>query len=75
MLTLYILQYYSMFLIRKSDAQQELEDFTEESRQLECELEASLKQSENEIRDLRLTVRNLQAELESSRVFYFIIFI
>ncbi|XP_026469396.1 nuclear distribution protein nudE-like 1-B isoform X3 [Ctenocephalides felis] len=55
------------YLQEKSDAQQELEDFTEESRQLECELEASLKQSENEIRDLRLTVRNLQAELESSR--------
>lgn len=56
-------------IYRKSDAQQELEDFTEESRQLERELEASLEQSDNIIRDLQLTNRNLQAELESSRVY------
>ncbi|XP_026467033.1 nuclear distribution protein nudE-like 1-B [Ctenocephalides felis] len=55
------------YLQEKTDAQQELEDFSEESRQLECELEASLEQSENVIRDLRLTIRNLQAELESSK--------
>lgn len=57
------LKYYQ----EKLDGQQELEDFTEESRQLEAELEAQIEQDENQIRTLKNNLNQLQIETESQR--------
>ncbi|KAG4073990.1 hypothetical protein HA402_014195 [Bradysia odoriphaga] len=49
------------------DVKQELDDFTEGSRQLEAELEMSLQQHEKTIRDLKLALNQLQTDNESLR--------
>lgn len=57
------------------DVQQELEDFTEGSRQLEAELETSLEQREKTIKDLKMALNQLQIDNETLRVcvvFFFI---
>lgn len=53
---------------RKLDCQKEFEDFTEESRQLEQELETTLIQNEKQIRDLNGMISNLRDDNESLRV-------
>lgn len=55
-------------LLRKLDCQQELEDFTEESRQLETELEATIEQNEKSLKDLRSALNQQQLENDSIRV-------
>lgn len=50
------------------DVKQELDDFTEGSRQLEAELETSLIQNEKTIKDLKLALNQLQIDNESLRV-------
>jgi hypothetical protein len=55
-------------LIRKLDCQKEFEDFTDESRQLEQELEATLIQNEKQIRDLNSMIIGLREDNESLRV-------
>lgn len=57
-----------IFYSRKMDVQSELDDFTEESRQLEAELEATIEQNENTIKALRLNCSQVQSENESQRV-------
>lgn len=51
----------------KLDCQQELEDFTEESRQLETELEATIEQNEKSLKDLRSALNQQQLENDSIR--------
>lgn len=53
---------------RKVDCQKEFEDFTDESRQLEQELETTLIQNEKQIRDLNGMIINLRDDNESLRV-------
>lgn len=53
---------------RKIDCQKEFEDFTDESRQLEQELETTLIQNEKQIRDLNGMIINLRDDNESLRV-------
>lgn len=55
-------------LCRKLDCQKEFEIFSEESRQLEQELETTLIQNEKQIRDLNGMVINLREDNESLRV-------
>jgi hypothetical protein len=50
------------------DCQKEFEDFTDESRQLEQELETTLIQNEKQIRDLNSMIIGLREENESLRV-------
>lgn len=57
-----------LFVRRYLDVQQELEDFTEGSRQLEAELETSLEQREKTIKDLKMALNQLQNDNESLRV-------
>lgn len=56
--------------IRYLDVQQELDDFTESSRQLEAELETSLEQRDKTVRDLKIAVNQLQIDNESLRVIF-----
>ncbi|XP_053694991.1 nuclear distribution protein nudE-like 1-A [Sabethes cyaneus] len=49
----------------RSDVQREFDDFTEESRQLEAELEMTVEQQEKKIRDLNQLVSQLRVECES----------
>jgi hypothetical protein len=58
-------------LIRKLDCQKEFEDFTDESRQLEQELETTLIQNEKQIRDLNGMVISLRGDNEALRVSFF----
>lgn len=58
----------TVFRCRCLDVKQELDDFTEGSRQLEAELEMSLQQHEKTIRDLKLALNQLQIDNESLRV-------
>ncbi|KAG5671020.1 hypothetical protein PVAND_001238 [Polypedilum vanderplanki] len=51
-----------LFRKEKLDCQKEFEDFTEESRQLEQELEATLIQNEKQIRDVNSMVESLREE-------------
>ncbi|KAG5678120.1 hypothetical protein PVAND_007819 [Polypedilum vanderplanki] len=51
-----------LFRKEKLDCQKEFEDFTEESRQLEQELEATLIQNEKQIRDANATIESLREE-------------
>lgn len=51
----------------KADCQKEFEDFTEESRQLEQELEATLIQNEKQLRDANQTIDSLRDENQSLR--------
>lgn len=53
---------------RKVDCQKEFEDFTDESRQLEQELETTLLQNEKQIRDLNSAIISLREDNESLRV-------
>lgn len=53
---------------RKLDCQKEFEDFTDESRQLEQELETNLIQNEKQIRDLNGLINNLRDDNETLRV-------
>lgn len=53
---------------RKIEVQKEFEDFTDESRQLEQELETTLLQNEKQINDLNYTITKLSEETESLRV-------
>jgi phage shock protein A len=55
-------------LIRKLECQKEFEDFTDESRQLEQELETTLIQNEKQIRDLNGMVISFREENEALRV-------
>ncbi|XP_055596820.1 nuclear distribution protein nudE homolog [Uranotaenia lowii] len=49
----------------RNDVQREFDDFTEESRQLEAELEMTVEQQEKKIRDLNQLVAQLRVECES----------
>ncbi|XP_058449908.1 nuclear distribution protein nudE homolog [Malaya genurostris] len=49
----------------RNDVQREFDDFTEESRQLEAELEMTVEQQEKKIRDLNQMVNQLRVECES----------
>jgi len=51
-----------------TDVKQEFDEFVEDSRQLEAEMEATLEQKETAIRDLRKQVIQLEKENESLRV-------
>ncbi|CAO1431815.1 unnamed protein product [Diamesa serratosioi] len=51
----------------KLDCQKEFEDFTDESRQLETELETALIQNDKQIRDLNSTINSLRNDNESLR--------
>jgi hypothetical protein len=53
---------------RKLDCQKEFEDFTDESRQLEQELETTLIQNEKQIRDLNAMIISLRDDNDSLRV-------
>ena len=53
---------------RKLDCQKEFEDFTEESRQLEQELETTLIQNEKQLREKNGMIINLRDDNESLRV-------
>jgi predicted RNase H-like nuclease (RuvC/YqgF family) len=53
---------------RKADCQKEFEDFTDESRQLEQELETTLIQNEKQIRDLNGMIMSLREDNDSLRV-------
>lgn len=55
---------------RKLDCQKEFEDFTEESRQLEQELETTLIQNEKQLKDANQTIDSLRDENQSLRVSY-----
>jgi TolA-binding protein len=61
-------------LFRKADCQKEFEDFTDESRQLEQELETTLIQNEKQIRDLNGMIISLRDDNESLRVRKLLIF-
>mgnify|MGYP003428853270 FL=1 len=50
------------------DVQKEFEDFTEESRQLEQELETTLIQNEKQLRDASQTIDSLRDENQTLRV-------
>lgn len=63
-----IVRSINTFICRCLDVKQELDDFTEGSRQLEAELEVSLKQQEKTIRDLKSALNQLQIDNESLRV-------
>ena len=56
------------YICRKLDCQKEFEDFTDESRQLETELETALIQNDKQIRDLNSTIISLRNDNESLRV-------
>ncbi|XP_058816473.1 nuclear distribution protein nudE homolog [Topomyia yanbarensis] len=49
----------------RNDVQREFDDFTEESRQLEAELEMTVEQQEKKIRDFNQLVSQLRIECES----------
>ncbi|XP_039439872.1 nuclear distribution protein nudE homolog [Culex pipiens pallens] len=49
----------------RNDVQREFDDFTEESRQLEAELEMTVEQQEKKIRDLNQLVSQMRIECES----------
>lgn len=49
----------------RNDVQREFDDFTEESRQLEAELEMTVEQQEKKVRDLNQLVSQLRVECES----------
>ncbi|XP_055376222.1 nuclear distribution protein nudE homolog isoform X2 [Condylostylus longicornis] len=51
-----------------TDVKQEFDEFVEDSRQLEAEMEATLEQKETAVRDLRKQVIQLEKENESLRI-------
>lgn len=57
-----------MLQFRANDIQQELDEYTENSAQLEKELEASLVQVEKQNRDLEHQNQRLKNEIEMLRV-------
>ena len=58
----------NVLINRKVDVQKEFEDFTEESRQLEQELETTLIQNEKQLRDASQTIDSLRDENQTLRV-------
>uniref|UniRef100_A0A673FSZ8 NUDE domain-containing protein n=1 Tax=Sinocyclocheilus rhinocerous TaxID=307959 RepID=A0A673FSZ8_9TELE len=50
------------------DAQEELQEFQEGSRELEAELEAQLGQAEHRIRDLQSENQRLKSEVDTLKV-------
>lgn len=58
-----------IFFFRANDIQQELDEYTENSAQLEKELEASLVQVEKQNGDLKHQNQRLKNEIEMLRVF------
>lgn len=57
-----------------AEAKQEYNDFVENSRELEAELETTLEQREKTIRDLKSSLNQIQNDNESLRVsFYFML--
>jgi hypothetical protein len=63
-----LISFYFVCHFRKCEVQREFDDFTEESRQLEQELETQILQTDKQINDLRYTVQQLGDEAESLRV-------
>lgn len=55
-------------LCRGEDARIELEEYQESSREVETELDAQLKQAENQVRELRTTNHRLHFEHNSLKV-------
>lgn len=51
-----------------NEAKQEYNDFVENSRELEAELETTLEQREKSVRDLKSSLNQLQNDNESLRV-------
>lgn len=64
----YLFWFIIACVCRYLDVKEELDDFTEGSRQLEAELEASLEQKEKTVRDLKQNANQLQHENESLHV-------
>lgn len=64
--------HHLLFIFRVIDLQQELDDYTENSAQLEKELEASLVQVEKQNRDLEHQNQRLKNEIEMLRVSIFL---
>lgn len=56
------------FLHSYNDAQEELQEFQEGSRELEAELEAQLGQAEHRIRDLQAENQRLKSEVDNLKV-------
>lgn len=65
--------HHLLFIFRVIDLQQELDDYTENSAQLEKELEASLVQVEKQNRDLEHQNQRLKNEIEMLRVSIFLL--
>lgn len=63
---------FLFFLFRGNDARLELEEYQENSREVEAELEAQLKQAEAQVRDLRSNNNRLHFEHNSIKVRIFI---
>jgi len=58
-----------LFCLRRGeDARLELEEYQESSREVETELDAQLKQAENQVRELRTTNHRLHFEHNSLKV-------
>lgn len=58
----------TFFLFRGNDARMELEEYQESSREVEAELEAQLKQAEQQVRELRSNNHRLHFEHNSLKV-------
>lgn len=56
------------YLHSYNDAQEELQEFQEGSRELEAELEAQLGQAEHRIRDLQAENQRLKSEVDNLKV-------
>lgn len=60
---------YNVFeLLRWTDVKQEYDEYVEQSRQMEAEMDATLDQKQSIIKDLRLTLSSLEKENESLKV-------
>jgi hypothetical protein len=59
---------YVFAICRKVEVQREFDDFTEESRQLEQELETQIIQNDKQMNDLKTSVSQLSDENDSLRV-------
>ncbi|XP_055913032.1 nuclear distribution protein nudE homolog isoform X2 [Eupeodes corollae] len=51
-----------------TDVKQEFDEYVEQSRQMEAEMDATLEQKQNSIKDLRIKVANLEKENDSLRM-------
>lgn len=59
------------YLHSYNDAQEELQEFQEGSRELEAELEAQLGQAEHRIRDLQAENQRLKSEVDNLKVWVY----